>query len=115
MQANSGTGTESTATRQPRQHLLDFDRDAIAIDQHHAARDRQAVGENLDLVRLGGVQFDDGAAAKPHYLMDWHRGGAEDHHQIDTVFIEGWHCGPGRRDKREIPSIEITTLWIADG
>ena len=49
--------------RRFRQHLLDFDRDTVAIDQHHAAGDRQVVGEDLDLVRLGGVQFDDGAAA----------------------------------------------------
>jgi hypothetical protein len=44
--------------------LLDFHRDAVAIDEHHAAGDRQVVGEDLDLVRLGGVQFDDGAAAQ---------------------------------------------------
>ena len=49
--------------RRFRQHLLDFDRDAVAVDQHDAAGDRQVVGEDLDLVLLGGVQFDDGAAA----------------------------------------------------
>src|SRR4029079_7473620 len=115
MQANPGTGTGSTAARKPWQHLLDFDRDAVAIDQHHAARDRQAVGENLDLVGLGGVQFDDGAAAQPHYLMDGHCRGPEDHHEVDADFIEGWHCRPGLRDKCEIASFEITTLWLANG
>jgi len=38
-------------------------------------------------------QHDDGAAAEPHYLMDGHRGGAEDHHEVDADFIEGWHWG----------------------
>ena len=71
--------------------MLDFDRDAVAVDQHHAAGDRQVVGEDLDLVRLGGVEFDDGAAAQAHYLMDGHRGGPEDYHEVDADFIEGWH------------------------
>jgi len=38
--------------------LLDFDRDPVAVDQHHAAGDRQVVGKDLDFVRLGGVQLD---------------------------------------------------------
>ena len=79
------------AARRFRQHLLDFDRDPVAIDQHHATGDRQVVGEHLDLVRLGRVEFDDGAAGKPHYLMDGHGSGPEDHHEIDGDFIEGWH------------------------
>src|SRR5665213_1399893 len=54
---------------QPRQHLLDFDRDPVAIDKHHAAGDRQVVGEDPDLVRLGRIQLDDGATAEAHYLM----------------------------------------------
>jgi hypothetical protein len=73
------------------QHLLDFHRDPVAVHQNHAAGDGQVVGENLDLVLLGGVQFDDGAAAEPHYLMNGHRGGAEHHHEVDRDFIEGWH------------------------
>jgi hypothetical protein len=79
------------AARRFRQHLLDFDRDPVAIDQHHATGDRQVVGEHLDLVRFRRVEFDDGAAGKPHYLMDGHGGGSEDHHEIDGDFIEGWH------------------------
>src|SRR5258708_23823632 len=62
--------------RQSRQHLLDFDRDTVAIDKHHAAGYRQVVGEELDLVRFGRVQFDDGATAQAHYLMDGHRSGS---------------------------------------
>jgi len=58
--------------RRPRQHLLDLDRDTIAVDQDHAASDRQVVGENLDLVRLGSVQLDDGTTAEAHYLMNRH-------------------------------------------
>ena len=87
-------GPGSAGNRRFRQHLLDFDRDPVAIDQYHAAGDRQIVGKDLDLVRLGGIQFDDGTPAQAHYLMDWHGGGSEDHHQIDADFIEGWHWGP---------------------
>ena len=98
------------------QHLLDFDRDPVAIDQHHAAGDRQIVGENLDLIRLGGVQFDDGATAQAHHLMDGHRSGPEDHHEIDGDFIEGWHYwGPGLTDKCKIAWLQIITLWLANG
>jgi hypothetical protein len=79
------------------------------------AGDRQVVGEDLDLVRLGGVQFDDGAAAEPHYLMDGHRRGPEDHHEIDANFIEGWHRKEARTDKCEIAWFDITTLWLANG
>jgi len=78
---------------QPRQHLLDFDRDTVAIDKHHAAGDRQIIGEYLDFVRLGSVQFDDGAAAEAHDLVNRHRRGPEDHHKIDGDFIESWHWG----------------------
>ena len=83
--------TGLAAARHPRQHLLDFDRNTVAIDKHHAAGDRQVVGEDLDLVRFSGLQLDDGATAQPHYLMDGHGCGPEDHHQIDADFIEGWH------------------------
>jgi hypothetical protein len=101
------------STRQPRQHLLDLDRDPVAIDQHHAAGDRQVVGEDLDLVGFRGVQFDDGAAAQAHDLMDRHRRGPEDHHEIDGDFIERWHWLPA--EKCEIASPDTTTLWLANG
>jgi hypothetical protein len=78
---------------QPRQHLLDFDCDTVAIDQHHAAGDRQVIGKDLDFIRLGSIQFDDGAPAEAHYLMNRHRSGPEDHHEINGDFIEGWHWG----------------------
>ena len=77
--------------RQFRQHLLDFDRDPVAIDQHDAGCHGQVIGEDLDLVGLGGVQFDDGAAGQPHDLVDRHGRGPEDHHEIDGYFIEGGH------------------------
>ncbi len=73
-----------------RQQLLDLDRNPVAVDQHYAAGHRQVVGEDLDLVGLGGIQFD-GAAGKPHDLVDRHSGGTEHHHEIDTDFIEGEH------------------------
>src|SRR6185312_14949329 len=50
------------AARRSRQHLLDLDCDPVAVDQHDAAGDRQVVGQHLDLVRLGGIELDDGAA-----------------------------------------------------
>ena len=105
----------SAGTRRFRQHLLDFDRNPVAIDQHYPAGDRQIVGEDLDLVRLGGIQFDDGAPAQTHYLMNRHRRGPEDHHEVDADFIEGWHWGPGLTDKCKIAWFQITTLWLANG
>ena len=85
------TKTGLAGARQPRQHSLDFDRNTVAINKHYPAGDRQIVGKDLDLVRLGSIQFDDGAAAQPHYLVDGHRGGAKHHHEVDTDFIEGGH------------------------
>jgi hypothetical protein len=100
--------------RQPRLHLLDFDRDTVAIDQHHATGNGEVIGEDLDLVGLGRVQFDDGATAETHDLVDRHRSGPEDHHEIDGDFIEGWHWdGPDTTCK--IAWLEITTLWLANG
>ena len=81
----------STGSHGSWQHLLDFDRDTVAIDQHHAGSHRQVVGEDPDLVRLGGIQLDDGAAGEPHDLVDGHCGGTEHHHEIDADFIEGRH------------------------
>jgi hypothetical protein len=93
--------------------LLDFDGDTVAIDKYHAAGDRQVIGEDLDLVCLGGIEFDDGATAQAHYLMDGHRSGPEDHHEIDGDFIEGWHWGPKLTMK--FVWFQITTLWLANG
>ena len=50
--------------RRARQHLLDLDRDPVAVDQHDAGGDRQIIGQNLDLVGLGCVELNDGAAGK---------------------------------------------------
>lgn len=77
--------------RRFRQHLLDLDRNPVAVDEDDAAGHRQVVGEDLDLVGLGGIQFDDGAAGQPHDLVNRHGGRAEDHHEIDADFIEGGH------------------------
>jgi hypothetical protein len=90
---NSGWAGLADA-RQPRQHLLDFDGDTVAIDEHHAAGDRQVVGEDFHFIGLGRVQFDDGTATQAHYLMDGHRRSPEDHHEIDGNFIERWHGNP---------------------
>ena len=105
----------STASDGSRQHLLDFDRNPVAIDQHDAGGHRQGVGQDLDLVGLGGVEFDDGAPAEAHDLVNRHCGGSKNHHQIDADFIESWHRTDYRTDKRKIAYPEITTLWLANG
>jgi len=105
----------SACTDGLRQHLLDFDRDPVAIDQHDAGSDRQGVGEDLDFVRLGGVEFDDGTPAEAHDLMNRHGRGSQNHHEIDADFIESWHRTSYRTDECKIAYPEITTLWLADG
>src|SRR6202012_6127913 len=57
-------GRGSAGTRRFRQHLLDFDRNPVAIDQYHAAGDRQIVGEDLDLVCRWRSQCDEGPPAQ---------------------------------------------------
>jgi hypothetical protein len=79
----------SAAADRSRQHLLDFDRDPVAVDKDHAGGNRQGIGEDLDLVCLGGVEFDDGTPAQAHYLMNRHRCGSQYHHEVDADFIEG--------------------------
>jgi hypothetical protein len=74
-----------------RQHLLDFDRNPVAIDEHDAAGDGQGIGENFDFVSLGRVEFDNGAATQAHDLMNRHRRGPKNHHEVDADFIESWH------------------------
>lgn len=75
-----------------RQHPLHLDGDAVAVDDHRPGCDRQVVGQNLDLVLLGGIKFDDGPAAQPHDLMNRHPGGPENHHEIDGNVIDCRHC-----------------------
>jgi hypothetical protein len=83
-------GRSAVADRS-RQHLLDFDRDPVAVYKDHARGNRQGIGEDFDLICLGGVEFDDGTPAQAHYLMNRHRRGSQDHHEVDTDFIEGCH------------------------
>ena len=54
----------------------------------------KVVGEDLDLVILGGVQLDDGAAAEPQHLMDRHGGGAEHDRDIERNLVESGHSNP---------------------
>jgi hypothetical protein len=37
------------------------------------------------------VELDDGAPAQAHYLMNRHRRGSENHHEVDADIIKGWH------------------------
>ena len=107
--------------RRARQHLLDLDRDPVAIDQHDAGGDRQVVGQNLDLVGLGCVQLDDGAAGQTQYLMDRHGGRPEDDREIHRDFIESRHCQTAATWDEDQGTVElafapaiITTLWLAN-
>jgi len=61
--------------RPARHQPLDLDGDAVAADHDGALGDRQVVGQNMDVVVLGGVEFDDGAAAESEHLVDRHGGG----------------------------------------
>jgi hypothetical protein len=94
--------------------LLDFDRDTVAIHQHDAGSHRQIVGEDLDLVGLGGVQFDDGTTGKPHHLVDGHGRGAEHHHEIDSDFIEGRHFETAKRGLNCVASPDhvMVSQWL---
>jgi hypothetical protein len=67
---------------------LDLDGDAVAADHHGAPGHRQIIGENMDVVVLGGVEFDDGAAAEAEHLVDWHGGGAQHHRDVDRNVVE---------------------------
>jgi hypothetical protein len=98
-----------------RQHLLDLHRNPVAIDQHDAARNRKRIGQDLDFVCFRRIEFDDGTPAQPHDLVNRHRGGSQNHHEIDTDLIESWHRKNCRTDKRGIAWPEITTLELANG
>src|SRR6202795_4686807 len=93
-----------------RQQLLDLDGDLVAADDNRAPGDRQVVGEDADLVFLGGVELDDGAAAEAEHLMDRHGGGAEHHRDIDRDIVE---CRQGA------PALSLKVcsyiLWLSYG
>src|SRR5579883_665354 len=40
-----------SGSNQFRQHLLDLDGNPVAVDKHDPARDRERIGQDLDLVR----------------------------------------------------------------
>ena len=84
-------GVALSAVWRARQHLLDFNRDAVPVDHHNTAGDRQVIGQDLDLVLLGGIKLNDGASAEPHDLVNGHGRGPQDHHEIDRYFIERRH------------------------
>ncbi len=75
------------------QQLFDFHRDAIAADDDHAARHRHVVGKNADLVLLGRVELNNGAATEPQDLMDRHRGSAKHDGDVDRDIVEGRQRG----------------------
>ena len=83
--------------RRAGQHLPHLDGDAVGVDHHGAAGDRQVVGEDGDVVLLAGVELDDGAAAQAEHLVHRHGRGAEHDRDVERDFIDGCHgcleCG----------------------
>src|SRR5215468_602956 len=76
---------------EPLSEPLDLDRDAVAADHDRAPRHREIVGQDRDLVLLGGIELDDGAAAEAKHLVDRHQRGAEHHLDVERDFIERGH------------------------
>ena len=83
-------GPGSTHVRRSRQQLCDSDGNAVAVHDHGPLGDRQIVRKDAHGVFLGGIQFNDGAAAQPKDLMDRHGCGAKNDGDVDADFIE---CG----------------------
>ena len=54
---------------------------------------RHVVGKNADLVLLGRVEFNNGAAAESQDLMDRHRGSAKHDGDVDRDIIESRQRG----------------------
>ena len=65
----------------------------------------------LDLVLLGGVELDDGAAAEPEHLMDRHQRGAEHHRDIDGDLVERGHAVPLRGRREAAERRQVTMVW----
>src|SRR5271170_1400213 len=76
------------------QELLDLDGDLVAADNDRALGHGQVIGQDADLVLLGGVEFDDGAAAEAQHLMDRHGGGAKHNRDIDRYVVKMRHFAP---------------------
>src|SRR5262249_31692654 len=79
---------------EPLGQALDLDRDAIAADHDRALRHREIVGQDRDLVVLGGIELDDGAATEAKHLVDRHERGAEHHLDIERDLVERRHRIP---------------------
>src|SRR3979490_1514631 len=105
--APSGSAHIFKPLRQP----LDLDRDAIAADHDGAPRHREIVGQDRDLVILGSIKLDDGAAAEPEHLVNWHIRGAEHHLNIERDFVE---CGHRilRADVTVGPDHAMVSRWL---
>jgi hypothetical protein len=113
---HAGTVLVSACARRARQRFLHLDRDAVAADDEGALGHRQVVGENADLVRLGGIERDDGAATEAQDLVDRHRGLAQNRRDRSRHFpalprapraILRCRFGPMR--------YPLTTAWFSGG
>src|SRR5262252_2773849 len=76
---------------EPLRQSLDLNCDAIAADHDRAPRHGEIIRQDRDLVILGGIKLDDGAAAQPQHLVHWHIRGAEHHLDIERDFVECRH------------------------
>src|SRR5271167_3274884 len=89
------------------QQLLDLDGNLVAADDHRALGHRHVVSEDADLVFLGGVELDDGAAAEAEHLMDRHGGGAKHNRDIDRYVVKMRHFAPN--------VLSNSSLWFHHG
>ena len=73
--------------------------------------DRQVIGENRHLFVLGGVEFDDGAAAHAQHLVNGHHGRAENHGNVELDGIDVLHDDLGTQSaERRAPRNSSSTV-----
>lgn len=90
-----------------REHLLDFDRNPIAVNEHNARGNRHIVGEDFHLIGFSGIQLNNCPTREAHHLMNGHRAGAEHDHEVDLDFVES-------AQKAKSPLGHCIILWLAN-
>src|SRR5271169_2060617 len=108
--------TRLVRVRDARQEFFDFNRDPVAADDHRAFRYRHIVGENADLIFLRGIELDDGAAAEAEYLVDRHRGFAQNHGDVDRDIIKCRQGALAQLCRHNLPAVMfhhgMVTRWL---
>ena len=84
----------SALPHRARKHSFHLDADAVVVDGDDSAGDGQIIGQHTNFVLFGRVELDNGAAGKPHDLMNRHRRRAEHDRQVDFDFVDGRHVEP---------------------